>query len=132
MKKETQLRTPEAIESLYLRVFDLVNRGASFEITKDHSLHELANELEADGLLQRKTLGPALALHAGWRLTYVGRLEWARILREARDRVWWRKYRRGIGRALLVIIPAAWTVITVLIDIFRDSIRAWLSGLFGW
>lgn len=132
MKKETQLRTPEAIESLYLRVFDLVNRGASFEITKDPSLHEVANELEADGLLQRKTFGSALLVHAGWRLTYVGRLEWARILREARDRVWWRKYRRGIGRALLVIIPAAWTVITVLIDIFRDSIRAWLSGLFGW
>ena len=132
MKKETQLRTPEAIESLYLRVFDLVNRGASFEITKDHSLHELANELEADGLLQRKTFGPALALHAGWRLTYVGRLEWARILREVRERVWWRRYRRGIWRAMLVIIPAAWTAFVVFIDIYRDRICAWLNGLFGW
>jgi hypothetical protein len=72
-------------------------------------------------------------------ITYAGRLELARLIREkeareqhAREQVWWRKYRRGIGRALLVIIPAAWTVITVLIDIFRDSIRAWLSGLFGW
>ena len=64
-------------------------------------------------------------------ITYAGRLELDRLVRECAERVWWRRFRDGFFRAMLFIIPATWTVVAVLIDLFRERILAWLDGLFG-
>lgn len=66
-----------------------------------------------------------------WWLTAAGRIELERLVRECAERVWWRRFRDGFFRAMLFIIPATWTVVAVLIDLFRERILAWLDGLFG-
>lgn len=122
---------PEAIEEAYLKIFSQIASGKTSKVQENLQFSEIAQELEASGLLRRETfpMPKGGALFLGWRLTYSGRLEFARLLRERRERVWWRKSLRALWLALLVIIPATWTVIAVVVDILRDDLAPWLRAL---
>lgn len=113
------------VEEAYIKIFQCVHRGYCNDLYTKPRVHELANELVSDGLLVnwKRQRAPSV-WEVGWRITFSGRKEWARLVRERRERVWWRRcWAKGLH--LLGYLLASF------LGALGSKILDWLDPLFS-